>query len=59
MPGSDAKTTSSRGLQPNVKTVAKPPQIPGKNTLRNADCGMRDVDHGCFAECGMRKKLAE
>ena len=28
----------------------------GKNTLRNADCGMRNVDHGYFAECGMRKK---
>ena len=31
----------------------------GKNTLRNADCGMRNVDHGYFAECEMRKKLAE
>jgi len=28
----------------------------GKNTLRNADCGMLNVDHGYFAECGMRKK---
>jgi len=23
-----------------------------------ADCGMQNVDHGYFAECGVRKKLA-
>ena len=33
--------------------------VRGKNTLRNADCGMQNVDHAYFAECEMRKKLAE